>query len=129
MVNRSDMNALFERLVGTGATNNGGTRYLNTITDMANRLRQGLESQGAVLVGGIKAADLNTPAHLEKIKAALAQIATTAARDAQVQVEFRTLQFRELDILCTPPGPQATPTPADATTPVIAPVPVPNGPR
>jgi hypothetical protein len=128
MVNRADMNALFERLVGTGATNNGATRYLNTVTDMANRLRQGLESQGAVLVGGIKSADLNTPEHMEKIKTALAQIAALAARDAQVHVEFRTLQFREVDILCTPPGPQATPTPATTTTPVVAPV-LPNGPR
>lgn len=101
MVSRADMKRLTDTMIGTGA-NPGTQRYFAAVTDLSNRLRQGIEDHGPALIGTVTEAQLLQPSYKATLNAALERTAATAGRDARVGVVFRMLEPREVDVVCTP---------------------------
>jgi hypothetical protein len=114
MVRRADMDALFDRLSGGAQKAQNGTtvRYINTITDMSNILRQQMEKISDDMIAKVTMAELRSPQHLEKLNQALADAATRAARDAHVDLQVRPVGLQTLEVSCRLP---VAPTPAPAT--------------
>lgn len=113
LVSRADMKRLTDTMIGTGKDNRGTQRYFAAVTDMSNRLRQGIEDHGPALIGTVTEAQLLQPSYKATLTAALERTATTAGRDARVGVVFRMLEPREVDVVCTP----STAKPAQAIPP------------
>ncbi|MBU0858541.1 MAG: hypothetical protein KJ667_01260 [Alphaproteobacteria bacterium] len=113
-VNRGDVSALFNRLVGTATSPGSSNRYLITVTDLSNRLRQGIENSGKTLVNPFNTAALNDAGHREVMLNHLMEMGATAARDAQVGVEFRTLPAYEIDRACMTDAERAAEQAAEA---------------
>lgn len=113
MVSRADMKRLTDSMIVPGG-GTGTQRYFAAVADMSNRLRQGIEDHGPTIIGTVTEAQLLQPSYAATITAALERTATTAGRDARVGVVFRTLEPREVDVVCTPAAARpAQVTPAD----------------
>lgn len=99
-VNREDMNALFNRLAARTDGPGGSTEYLQTVTDLSNRLRQGLENSGKKIIEPFTTASINAGSYKTAARNHLQEMGRIAARDAQVEVIFRTLSPYEVDMAC-----------------------------
>lgn len=99
-VNRGDMTALFNRMVGNSSTPGSSVNYILAVTDLSNRLRQGIENAGRSVVNPFNALALGSAAHDKLVLNHLNEMGQVAARDAEVQVEFRILPPHEIDRAC-----------------------------